>query len=83
MPTPYFIIYNDEEELYQNKTKEEKESILPELVEYALKHGNKPAARKYKTYPSTVRKWVRVYNEKGIEGLKFNNKKNNKQNIDI
>lgn len=71
MPTPFFIIYNNEEELYKNKTKEEKEKILPELVEYAKKHGNKPAARKYRTYPSTVRRWVKIYNEKGLEGLKL------------
>lgn len=75
MPTPFFIKYNNEDELYKNKTKEEKEAILPELVSYALSHGNKPAARKYRTYPSTVRKWVRVYEQYGLEGLKFKNTK--------
>ena len=48
-----------------------KERILPELVEYALKYGNKPAARKYFTYPSTIRNWVKRYNEFGLEGLKI------------
>lgn len=71
MPTPFFIIYDTEDELYKNKTKEEKERMLPELVEYAKKHGNKPAARKYRTYPSTVRKWVRIFDIYGTEGLKF------------
>lgn len=71
MPTPFFIIYKDEDELYKNKTKEEKERLLPEIVEYAKKHGNKPAARKYKTYPSTVRRWVRIAEEYGIESLKY------------
>ena len=75
MTTPFFIIYDNEEQLYKNKTKEEKEKILPELVNYALKHGNKPAARKYCTYPSTVRRWVRIYNEKGLEGLRIKRKK--------
>lgn len=74
MPTPYFIIYKDEKELYKNKTKEEKEKILPELVHYAKTHGNKPAARKYRTYPSTVRRWVKLYDEFGIEALTFKRK---------
>lgn len=60
MSTPFFIIYESEEELYNRKNKSEREKILPELVEYAKKHGNKPAARKYRTYPSTVRRWVRI-----------------------
>ena len=71
MSTPYFIIYENEEELYKNKTREEKEKILPEMVEYALKHGNKPTARKFRTYPSTVRRWVRIYNEYGKDALKI------------
>ena len=71
MSTPFFIKYNREEELYKNKTKEEKEKILPELIDYAKKHGNKPAARKYKTYPSTVRRWVKMYDEYGTEALKL------------
>ena len=74
MPTPFFIIYKDEDELYKNKTKEEKEKILPKLVEYAKTHGNKPAARKYRTYPSTVRRWVKLYDDFGIEALTFKRK---------
>lgn len=70
MPTPYFLKYDNEDELYKNKTKEEKEKILPEMIEYALIHGNKPTARKYRTYPSTVRRWVRIYKEYGKDGLK-------------
>lgn len=67
-----FRLYNvEEKDLYQNKSKEEKEKILLEMVEYALKYGNKPAARYYNTYPSTVRRWVNKYKEKGKEGLKF------------
>ena len=71
MPTEYVLNYTNEKELFKNKTKEEKEKILPELVEYALKYGNKPAARKYFTYPSTIRNWVKKYQEFGLEGLKI------------
>lgn len=71
MPTEYVLYYTDEKDLFKNKTKEEKEKILPEMVKYALKYGNKPAARKYFTYPATVRNWVKKYNELGLEGLKM------------
>lgn len=71
MPTEYVLNYDDESQLFRNKTIEEKEKILPDLVEFALKYGNKPAARKYFTYPSTIRNWVRKYNELGLEGLKL------------
>ena len=71
MPTEYVLHYDDEKQLFKNKTREEREKLLPELVEYALQYGNKPAARKYFTYPSTVRSWVRKYNEFGLEGLKI------------
>ena len=67
-----FKLYNiDEKDLYNNKSKQEKQSILLDMVEYALKYGNKPAARYFNTYPSTVRRWVKKYKEKGKEGLKF------------
>jgi len=71
MPTEFILYYEKEEDLFKNKTKEEKEKILPEMVEYAIRYGNKPAARKYCTYPSTVRKWVKKYQEFGIDGLKI------------
>lgn len=71
MPTEYILQYTDEKQLLKNKTKDEKEKILPELVQYAIKYGNKPAARKYFTYPSTVRRWVRKYKE--LDDLKNTN----------
>ncbi len=67
-----FKLYNvDEKDLYVNKCKKEKEKILLDMVTYALKYGNKPAARYYNTYPSTVRRWVNIYKEKGKDGLNF------------
>ncbi len=75
MPTE-FVLYNArEEDLFENKTKEEKEKLLPIMVKEALIYGYKPIARKYYTYPSTVRRWVRVYQEYGEDGLKLNQKR--------
>ena len=55
-------MYNvDEKELFKNKSKEEKLKIIPNMVEYAIKYGNKPAARYFNTYPSTVRRYVNEY----------------------
>ncbi len=39
------------------------------MVKYAKKHSISEAARSFKTTRKTVRKWVRRYEEKGIEGL--------------
>lgn len=71
MATEYKIYYNDETELYNNKTKEEKEKIRLEIVKMAPERGIKPTARYFKTYPSTVRKIMKIYEEKGEEGLKL------------
>lgn len=67
-----FMLYNvEEKDLFKNKPKEEREKLLYEMVCYAKKYGKKPAARKYNTYPATIRKWVNKYEEFGIEGLKY------------
>ena len=67
-----FRLYNyEEKDLFSNKTREEKEALLLDMVLYAKKYGNKPAARKYLTYPGTVRKWVQKYDEFGADGLKY------------
>ena len=80
MPTE-FVLYNaSEKDLFENKTKEEKERILPEMVREALLYGYKPIARKYYTYPSTVRRWVRIYQEYGLDGLKLNKKRKKEHN---
>lgn len=61
MPTEYRIYYEDESELYVNKTKEEKEKLRPLIIAMAKERGIKPTARYFKTYPSTVRYIVRKY----------------------
>ncbi len=40
------------------------------LVQYALEHGVKPAAKTYGTSPQTVRLWLRRYRREGLSGLK-------------
>ena len=40
-----------------------------EMVVYARKHGNKPAARVYNTSARVVRKWRTRYDEEGYAGL--------------
>ena len=39
------------------------------LVLYAKEHGNKPAAREFKTTPKTVRKWLHRHTNYGLKGL--------------
>jgi transposase len=45
-------------------------SLRVALVQYALEHGVKPAARTYGTSPQTVRLWLRRYRKEGLSGLK-------------
>lgn len=67
-----FKLYNVEKsDMYANKPEDEKEKIRIEMVKMALDRGVKPSARYYKTYPSTVRKWLKIYKEQGEEGLKI------------
>lgn len=60
-----FKLYNvDKEDLYVNKTKEEKLSIQIEMAKMALERGIKPTARYFNTYPPTVRRYLKKYKEK-------------------
>ena len=40
-----------------------------ELVNYAWRHGVKPAARRFSSTPKTVRKWLRRWKPGSLEGL--------------
>lgn len=60
MPTEFTLKGIPEEELYVNKTPSEKRKLRQEMIEMAKERGIKPTARYYKTYPSTVRRWVRL-----------------------
>ena len=39
------------------------------MVDYALEHGMKPAAREFKTTVKTVKKWVKRFREDPENGL--------------
>ena len=65
-----FKLYNiNDEDLYRNKKPQEKTKIRMEMVVMAKERGIKPTARYFNTYPSTVRRMVKVYEEKGPDGL--------------
>ena len=57
-----YKLYNvEKEDFYASKTKEEKEIIRKKMVEEAKIRGIKPTARKYNTYPQTVKRWIKKY----------------------
>jgi transposase len=50
-----------------NKT--DRLNLRYDIVKFALKYGNKPASREFKTSVKVVRKWVNRYSQEGISGL--------------
>ncbi len=59
-----FKLYNvTKEDLYANKTKEQKATIQIEMVKMAKERGIKPTARYFNTYPATVRRYLKKYEE--------------------
>lgn len=63
-----FKLYNvEKKDLYVNKTREEKELIQEKMAKMALERGIKPTARYFNTYPPTVRKYLKKYQEKQKE----------------
>ena len=77
MPTEFKLYNVEKKDLYSNKTKNEREKLLLEMVLYAMDHGYKPTARKYNTYPSTIRRWTNKYKIGGKDALKMKNSKSN------
>ena len=63
MSVEYKIYYTDERDLFVNKTKEEKDKLRPPKAKMAKERGIKPTARYFYTYPSTVRRILRKYEE--------------------
>lgn len=62
-----FKLYNvNKEDLYVNKSKTEKEAIRKQMVEMAKTRGIKPTARYYNTYPSTVRRYLKKWEEEHV-----------------
>ncbi len=65
-----FKLYNvNDEDLYRNKSPKEKFEIRKQMIVMAKERGIKPTARYFNTYPATVGRIIRLYNEKGEEGL--------------
>lgn len=65
-----FKLYNvNDEDLYRNKSPKEKFEIRKQMIVMAKERGIKPTARYFNTYPAIVRRIIRLYNEKGEEGL--------------
>lgn len=63
MPSEYKLYGVSKEEMYNSKSAEEKIKIRKEMVKMAKEKGIKPTARYYKTYPHTVRRWVKKFSE--------------------
>ena len=60
MKIDYFEAYRDKKNI---------EKLRLRMVEYALEHGIKPAAREFNTTVKTVKKWVQRFREDSGEGL--------------
>ena len=60
MIADYFEVYRDKKNI---------EDLRLQMVEYALEHGIKPAAREFNTTVKTVKKWVKRFREDSGEGL--------------
>jgi hypothetical protein len=50
----YYELYRNSKNMYDYRRR---------MVRYAIKYGNKPAAREFSTTPKTVRKWVKRYSK--------------------
>lgn len=63
MATEFKLYGVVEDELYANKTKEEKQELQKKMVKMAKGRGIKPTARYFKTYPSTVRRYLKKFEQ--------------------
>ena len=64
MPTEFRLYNVDDKDLYKNQTKERKEELKPQIVEMAKLRGIKPTARAFNTYPGTVRRIIKEFENK-------------------
>ena len=65
----YFVIYKEKKNILK---------VRRAMVNYALEHGMKPAAREFKTTVKTVKKWVKRFREDSENGLLSKNRPSNK-----
>ena len=59
-PTPYYQIM---------RICKDKKFIRFQMIQYAIKHGNKPTARKFNTSPQVIRKWRHRFTAGGYHAL--------------
>lgn len=50
--------------------KQSRHELRYEMVQFAIRQGNKASARAYETSAKVVRKWVKRFEEEGLSGLK-------------
>lgn len=59
-----YKLYNvEKKDMYASQSQKDKEAIRRKMVVEAKIRGIKPTARKYNTYPATVRRWIKRYEE--------------------
>ncbi len=63
MSTEYKLYNVEKKDMYASQSQKDKEAIRRKMVEEAKIRGIKPTARKYNTYPATVRRWIKRYEE--------------------
>lgn len=61
MSTEYKLYNVEKKDMYASQSQKDKEAIRRKMVEEAKIRGIKPTARKYNTYPATVRRWIKRY----------------------
>lgn len=50
-------------------SKEHRLSVKQQIVRYAQEHGIKPSVRKFSAARNSIKKWLKRYEEEGINGL--------------
>ena len=63
MPTEFKLYNVIKKDLYAKKSKQEKELLHVEMIKMAKERGIKPTARYFNTYPATVRRYLKKYEE--------------------
>ena len=63
--------YMQNKKILTNNSKQGGADYRYYMVQYAKKHGISAAARDYKTTRKTVQKWLRAFDKRGNDGLKY------------
>ena len=63
MPVKFRLHNVEKKDLYGSQPKAKREEMHPQIIEMAKTKGVKPAARYFNTYPSTVRRILKKYDD--------------------